>query len=412
MMMGRAVLRTLSLPLIVAALGCGGDDVAPSGGGGTLGASTGPTLGSAGRSAAGSGGAANGGITGARAGAGSGSGPVARPTPPAAPITPATPPTAAPNPPIPSAPAPGSQPSAAGAPAAPNTQAPTPTAPAPGGAAAGPPGAMPWNTSGTTCLQAGDGSFAEPGPYRVGTLDVDLGMVAPMQTNGKFTIFYPMPLEERCLHPIVAWGNGTGVADSTTYAFFNSNAAAWGMVVIASQDPNTGSGAFHKAGLDYMLKQNADPSSMFYQKLSPRAGTSGHSQGAFGSVAGASHPNVSVNVGIGGGASTAANHASLCLTGTEDIAAETCPASVNRAQGPFFTASWQGGDHFTTQTLAGYITRNAGSLANQRLYAAWFRCYLADDSVACDVFRGATPDDCGVCKTMEDWAILQSKNVQ
>lgn len=302
--------------------------------------------------------------------------------------------------------------SASGAPAAaPSGVAPTtPGAPAAGAPRA--PGMRPWNTNGKTCLKAGSGQFGEPGPYQVGMLDVDLGMVQSNQTTGKFTIFYPNPLEGECAHPIVAWGNGTGVNDSTTYAFFNQNAASWGMVVIASQDPNTGSGAFHKAGLDYMLKQNEDPMSMFYKKLSTRAGTSGHSQGAFGSVAGAAHPNVSVNVGVGGSASGAAQHASLCLTGTEDIAADTCPAAVDNAQGPFFTASWNKGDHFTTQTLAGYITRDAGSLATQRLYSAWFRCFLADDSVACNLFKGPTPSDCGLCKEGMDWAVLKSKNVE
>lgn len=288
----------------------------------------------------------------------------------------------------------------------------TPNAAAAPGAAAAPPAAQPWNTNGTTCLQAGSGQFGEPGPYKVGMMDVDLGMIEPSQTTGKFTIFYPTPLESECKHPIVAWGNGTGVNDSTTYAFFNQNAASWGMVVIASQDPNTGSGAFHKAGIDYMLAQNEDTSSMFYQKLSPRAGTSGHSQGAFGSVAGAGHPNVSVNVGVGGGASTAAQHAALCLTGTEDIAADTCPASADRAQGPFFAASWDGGDHVVTETIAGYIQRDPGALAMQRLYAAWFRCYLADDGVACNLFKGGTPNDCGLCKEGMNWAVLKANNVQ
>jgi hypothetical protein len=270
----------------------------------------------------------------------------------------------------------------------------------------------PWNTSGKTCLKPGSGKYGEPGPYTVGMMDVDLGMVQMDQTTGKFTIFYPMPLEAECLHPIVAWGNGTGVNDSGTYAFFNNNAASWGMVVIAAQDPNTGSGAFHKAGLDYLLEQNEDSGSMFFKKLSPRAGTSGHSQGAFGSVAGAAHPNVSVNVGVGGGASGAAQHAGLCLTGTEDIAADSCPASVDRAQGPFFGASWNKGDHVSTETIAGYLSRDAGTMAMQRLYAAWFRCFLADDSVACDLFKGATPSDCGLCKEKMDWAVLKSKNIQ
>lgn len=274
------------------------------------------------------------------------------------------------------------------------------------------PGPVPWNTSGKTCLQAGSGKFGEPGPYKVARKEIDLGMISANQNSGAFTIFYPNPLEGECLHPIVAWGNGTGVGDAETYAFFNNNAASWGMVVIASHESNTGSGAFHKAGIDYMLKQNDDPMSPFYKKLSTRVGTSGHSQGAGGAVAGASHPNVSVNVGVGGPATTSAKYASLCLTGTEDIASTSCPALPDRAQGPMFAASWQGGDHVKTETVAGYITKDAGTMAMQRLYAAWFRCYLADDGVACNLFKGATPDQCGVCKEGMGWAVLKSKNIQ
>jgi hypothetical protein len=273
------------------------------------------------------------------------------------------------------------------------------------------PGPAPWNTTGKTCLQAGSGKFGEPGPYKVARKDVDLGMVSANQNSGMFTIFYPMPLEAECLHPIVAWGNGTGVTGADTYAFFNNNAASWGMVVIASHESNTGSGAFHKAGIDYMLKQNDDPMSPFYKKLSTRVGTSGHSQGAGGAVAGAQHPNVSVNVGVGGPATSGAKYASLCLTGTEDIASTSCPALPDRAQGPAFAASWQGGDHVKTETVAGYISKDPGTMGMQRLYAAWFRCFLADDGVACNLFKGATPDQCGVCKEGMDWAVLKSKNV-
>jgi hypothetical protein len=283
-------------------------------------------------------------------------------------------------------------------------------APPPAAGTSAPPAPPPaWNTAGKTCLQAGSGKFGEPGPYKVGKMDVDLGMIQASQASGKFTIFYPMPLETACLHPIVAWGNGTGVADSTTYAFFNSNAASWGMVVIASWENNSGSGAFHKAGIDYLLKQNADPMSMFYKKLSTRAGTSGHSQGAGGATQGSTHPNVQAEVAVGGPGSTAAKVAMLCLTGTEDIAATSCPGQIDRGLGPAFAASWQGGDHVTTETLAGYITKDAGSLQMQRLYAAWFRCYLADDGVACGLFKG-WPDSCGVCKDM-GWAMLKAKNV-
>jgi hypothetical protein len=275
-----------------------------------------------------------------------------------------------------------------------------------GGAVASEP-ATPHDTK--TCLKAGPGSYAEPGPYKVAMMDVDLGMIEASQHTGKFTIFYPMPLETSCLHPIVAWGNGTTVKDSTTYAFFNSNAASWGMVVIASQEDNAGSGNFHKAGIDYLLKQNGDASSMFYKKLSTRAGVAGHSQGGFGANAGSQHPNVEALVSVAGGGVPKAKVATLCLTGTKDMVEAGCTAQYNAATGSAFLADWMDGDHFTTETLAGYITRDPGSLQMQRLLAAWFRCFLADDQDACALFKGA-PTNCGICKDT-GWAKHESHNL-
>jgi hypothetical protein len=211
------------------------------------------------------------------------------------------------------------------------------------------------------------------------------------------------------LHPIVAWGNGTGVQGTGVYAFLNSNAASWGMVVAESEEDNTGSGNFHKAGLDYLLKENADPSSMFYQKLSTRAGVSGHSQGGFGASLGASHPNVET-VAIEGATDVATDKFSvLILTGTMDIVSGA-EGLVTGASGPMFVADWEGGDHFSTETVAGYIAGDKGTLQFQRLYAAWFRCFLADDTVACAMFKGGAPNGCGICKD-PGWHALASNNL-
>jgi hypothetical protein len=273
-----------------------------------------------------------------------------------------------------------------------------------GGAGMQPP---PTPHMGETCLQAGNGMYTEQGPYQVGMMDVDLGMIEDGQHSGMFTIFYPMPLETECLHPIVAWGNGTTVMGSGTYAFFNTNAASWGMVVAASHEDNTGSGNFHKKGIDYLLAQNEDSSSMFYHKLSTRAGVAGHSQGGFGAVLGSSHPNVETGVLVGASGAASTKVSILVLTGTEDIASGATTAG---AQGPMFVASWQGGDHVGTETIAGYIGGDKGTLQMQRFYAAWFRCFLADDQTACKMFEGGAPDNCGVCKDM-GWASLMSANL-
>jgi hypothetical protein len=259
---------------------------------------------------------------------------------------------------------------------------------------------------GDTCLQAGNGMYTEQGPYQVGMMDVDLGMIEASQHTGKFTIFYPMPLEGSCKHPIVVWGNGTTVMGSGTYAFFNNNAASWGMVVAASHEDNTGSGNHHKAGIDWLLAQNEDSSSMFYQKLSTRVGVSGHSQGGFGASRAFTHANVETAVIVGATARASEKVSVIILTGTEDIAS----GAMASGAGKMFVASWEGGDHVGTQTIAGYISRDPGTLQMQRFYAAWFRCFLADDQTACDMFYGGTPTGCGICSDM-GWAVLSSVNM-
>jgi hypothetical protein len=263
--------------------------------------------------------------------------------------------------------------------------------------------------TGTTCLKPGNGMYTNPGPYKVSMMQVDLGMIEDSQHTGKFTIYYPEPLETNCLHPIVVWGNGTGVMGSGTYAFLNSNAASWGMVVAESQEDNTGSGNFHKAGLDYMLKQNEDSSSPFYKKLSARAGVSGHSQGGFGASQGSAHPNVATAAIEGASMAATPKVSVLVLTGTEDIVMNP-EMLVTNAKGPMFVANWEGGDHVTTETVAGSLNGDKGTAQFTRLYAAWFRCTLGDDAVACKMFMGGAPGSCGIC--MEPgWHSLTSKNL-
>jgi hypothetical protein len=178
------------------------------------------------------------------------------------------------------------------------------------------------------------------------------------------------------------------------------------MVRAAAQKNNTGSANFHKAGIDYLLAQNADSTSMFYKKLSTRAGVSGHSQGGIGANAGSAHPNVETAVVEGMTMTASAKVSVLVLTGTMDIVSGA-EGLVAGAKGPMFVGNWEGGDHVTTETLLGYIQGDKGALQFQRLMAGWFRCFLADDDVACKLFSGGTPDNCGICKD-PGWHTLTS----
>ncbi len=266
---------------------------------------------------------------------------------------------------------------------------------------------------GTFCLQAGSGDYSKAGPYAVSTMaNVDLASVLPAgtATPTTYTIFYPTNMEANCPHPVIAWGNGTGVTGSQVYGFFNNNAASWGMVVIASDNSNVGSGVYQTAGVDYLMAENGDPTSPFYQKLGTRAGVSGHSQGAFGATVATSDPNIVSEVQVEGGGNPKAGISFLALSGTADNVVTTGPptASYAAATGPSMLAIYTGADHVTTPTLAGWAQQNPGTIQFMRFYTAWFRCFLADDANACAMFKGG--QSCGVCKD-PNWSSIETKNL-
>jgi hypothetical protein len=267
------------------------------------------------------------------------------------------------------------------------------------------------SSSGTSCLKAGSGDYSKAGPYTVATMSVDLASyLSGAATPTTFTIYYPSTLEASCPHPIIAWGNGTGVTGSNVYAFYNNNAASWGMVVAASDNSNVGSGAYNKAGIDYLLAQNKLSTSPFYGKLSTRAGMAGHSQGAMGATAATTHPNCEAEVQVEGGGNPKAGIAFLALSGSNDTVVTTAPptASYGAATGPSMLAVYTGADHTTTPTLAGYVQNNPGTIQFMRFYTAWFRCFLGDDATACAMFKGGST--CGVCKD-PNWTTMQTKNM-
>jgi hypothetical protein len=250
----------------------------------------------------------------------------------------------------------------------------------------------------TNCLR-GSGDYSNAGPYQVSTKDVEI------QPTGTYTLFYPTELEPNCPHPIVAWGNGTGVTGSETYAHFHNHAASWGIVTAASHSPETKSDSFLENSIDWLLAQNDERSSAFYHKLSKRAGTAGHSQGGRASTTATKHPNVVAEVCVQGAETPDPKAAFLCLTGEADVALERCITSYDTSEGPSFFADHSEADHMTTPTRQG-ITTPAG-IQYKRLYTAWFRCFLADDDAACKMFKG---NPCGICNE-PGWARIEGKNM-
>ena len=93
-------------------------------------------------------------------------------------------------------------------------------------------------------------------------------------------VYYPADLKtSKKKWPLVLMANGTGTPASKYKAIF-SHLASWGFIVVGNEDEWTWDGKSVSKSLDMMLKANADPSSLFYQKVdTANVGLTGHSQG-------------------------------------------------------------------------------------------------------------------------------------
>ena len=93
-------------------------------------------------------------------------------------------------------------------------------------------------------------------------------------------VYYPAELNfSKKKWPMVLMANGTGIRASKYKAIFR-HLASWGFIVVGNEDEWTWDGKSICKSLDIMLKENVNPSSLFYQKVdTANIGLTGHSQG-------------------------------------------------------------------------------------------------------------------------------------
>ncbi|MGN0571275.1 MAG: hypothetical protein ACI4K9_03750, partial [Candidatus Fimenecus sp.] len=123
--------------------------------------------------------------------------------------------------------------------------------------------------------------YTDKGSYAVSYTEY----TAEDQSVGKYEIWYPTELlTANRTYPLVVMANGTGVKASSYKAIFE-HLASWGFVVIGNEDENSWSGASSAKSLDFMLQNNRDKGSLFYQKIDTKnIGVAGHSQGGVGAI--------------------------------------------------------------------------------------------------------------------------------
>lgn len=96
----------------------------------------------------------------------------------------------------------------------------------------------------------------------------------------KIGIRYPKEMEtSEKRYPVIVYGNGSGVKGSTV-KYLLDHYASWGFIVIDSEDTGTWSGASADQTLTFLLKENENPQSIFFQHIDKESiGITGHSQG-------------------------------------------------------------------------------------------------------------------------------------
>ena len=201
-----------------------------------------------------------------------------------------------------------------------------------GGAAGNPPSTGGFPAADTVDQTVGPGPFTPMHVERMGP-------------TGNSWIFFPAELGENGLkHPVFQWGPGAGTGPME-YTDHLNHLASHGFVVICQ--PSTMSG---QDALDWILEQNEESGSMFYQKLDPmKVGRGGHSMGSFQTFSEAADPRLTLYVlvcGGGGGAGAAQIHApTLILGGDSDFATSGYNGDFDRITEPVVFLIKSGTDH-------------------------------------------------------------------
>jgi hypothetical protein len=147
---------------------------------------------------------------------------------------------------------------------------------------------------------------AVAGPYTTVTeeeVGPEAGEAEEDGTVPRFTMFRPEDMDAggRC-HPVITWGNGTG-STPNLYGGILRHFASHGIVVIASNSTNVSRGDPKPmvVGVNWVLEQNEDPSSVLYHRLdTTHIGATGHSQGAMATSQASADEHIMTSVPIEG----------------------------------------------------------------------------------------------------------------
>ena len=123
--------------------------------------------------------------------------------------------------------------------------------------------------------------YAGPGSYDVSNTVIK----SDDDTIKNIRIWYPTELDNTAeKYPFIIVTNASNTA-ALNYEPYFERLASWGFIVVGNDDRQAGTGISTSLTLDYMLEQNQNSKSLFYEKIDTRnIGIVGYSQGGAGAV--------------------------------------------------------------------------------------------------------------------------------
>lgn len=212
------------------------------------------------------------------------------------------------------------------------------------------------------------------------------GSVEPanFKPMGSYDLWVPKNFGKAgCKHPLITWGNGTGVSGGLTfwsYGHYGRHLASYGFVVVMNHADggggNSGGGPL-KSGVEDLLSKDE-----YAKHISDDIGTFGHSQGGLAAISyGNRESRVKAIVSLQGYGFPPSKPI-MYLTGEADPSLAAQGAAAYRSTGgDAFLGELKGADHIMAPTFGGVRTYG---LKYGGATVAFFLCKIAEDSKACD----------------------------
>jgi dienelactone hydrolase len=247
-----------------------------------------------------------------------------------------------------------------------------------------------------------------PGPFATMT-ENNVGPATGVGADGgaavAYTMFRPMDLAQGGLcHPVITWGNGTG-SNPSLYRVLLNHLASHGFVVIASDSPQVSQGDPPPmvAGVTWVLEQNADPTSVLYQRIdTTHVGATGHSQGGFATTTAAGDSNITTMAPLCGASAQRNLHGPAWIfCGGMDT---TVPCSnVQRGFDSITNQPAMMANHLSSDHVNWVTFRGTAPSVVEVATTAWMRVHLMGDTALRSWFYGPS---CRLC-TDAAWQITQ-----